>query len=691
MSMNGAKALLIFSVLIAAAGLLNAAGRDAPSAKDAVKAVASAPAQAGLASDQAVSARAAASQPAVPTTALPEKVRTILREAIDSYKFSDSREDTRQKQLQSLDALREAPWLDLDKVRWVRLRDANDANRSAVAMCLSEHETAVAVVLPDLSVRLVERNRFSKIEPVDYTALLAGFVKKLKERDPAGKRPWDFTFIEDFGAGGFPYHGGVFLLQHAYYAAWYGKSEEATLLVHEALSQRENAVEGLLNEGAWQLFLRGLNVLEEMRPRDEVLALWEQALKTYPTSRYEEQLQEYVALLRKQIVQDKELARWATDPNKLPLPRRVEYYVARWPDVHGVQFTQPGHCLCVGWGQGTKLSNAVVAIGRPAIPVLIEHLTDRRLTRSIGFYRNFVPSRTVLRVQDVAVQCIDKILDIQFYRESSTSSYFSTEKPEVREAVIAAIKEWWAKHGSESPVQGQLALLELGKIWERIDTLGKIEKLDPKAVDSIATLKRWTKGANAEDLIRIADALAPRGDFSLLPAMQEMLRRPRPPSECVWYILRHGVPDDFRFILAAGRKEIDAGVTLGSLCTWGAVVGAADSYQRPLMVPLLVDLLDRREMTGSRYMSGFKESMPFSAADTCIGALIRLTGHDEGYKLGDPAESRFAAIDRWAAWWEKDGKAEFIKKHPEVAAVYGMKPTPSTVSASRPASRPAEE
>jgi hypothetical protein len=82
--------------------------------------------------------------------------------------------------------------------------------------------------------------------------------------------------------------------------------------------------------------------------------------------------------------------------------------------------------------------------------------------------------------------------------------------------------------------------------------------------------------------------------------------------------------------------------------------------------------------------------MPFSAADTCIGALIQLTGHDEGYKPGDPAESRFAAIDRWAAWWEKEGKAEYIKKHPEVAIVYGRKPTLSTVSASRPASRPAE-
>jgi hypothetical protein len=55
-----------------------------------------------------------------------------------------------------------------------------------------------------------------------------------------------------------------------------------------------------------------------------------------------------------------------------------------------------------------------------------------------------------------------------------------------------------------------------------------------------------------------------------------------------------------------------------------------------------------------------------------MGTLIRLTGHNEGYRPGAPPEDRFASIDRWKAWWKKGGEAEYLKTHPEVRQVLGQ-------------------
>ena len=102
------------------------------------------------------------------------------------------------------------------------------------------------------------------------------------------------------------------------------------------------------------------------------------------------------------------------------------------------------------------------------------------------------------------------------------------------------------------------------------------------------------------------------------------------------------------------------------------MANALEATDKPLAVPLMVTFLGQREMTGSRFRSGFKRSMSFCAADTCMESLIRLTGHDEGYKGDDPPEQRFAVMDRWLAWWRKDGQAAYLAKHSEVAKVQGQ-------------------
>src|SRR5258705_1839161 len=99
-------------------------------------------------------------------------------------------------------------------------------------------------------------------------------------------------------------------------------------------------------------------------------------------------------------------------------------------------------------------------IGEPAIPALIELLKDRRPTRSVGYWRNFSPSRTVLRFQDAAIQILGELLPAAFYRPNSTSAYFSTDPLEVQERVIQSIKSWYEKSQGKSEVEKKWLAVE---------------------------------------------------------------------------------------------------------------------------------------------------------------------------------------------------------------------------------------
>src|SRR5439155_4348695 len=99
-------------------------------------------------------------------------------------------------------------------------------------------------------------------------------------------------------------------------------------------------------------------------------------------------------------------------------------------------------------------------IGEPAIPALIKLLADRRPTRSVGYWRNFAPSRTVLRFQDAAIQILDELLPAPFYRPNSTGAYFSTESSKVRRRVIRSIKSWYPSSLGKSEAEKKWLAVE---------------------------------------------------------------------------------------------------------------------------------------------------------------------------------------------------------------------------------------
>src|SRR5262249_26381791 len=162
-------------------------------------------------------------------------------------------------------------------------------------------------------------------------------------------------------------------------------------------------------------FARGVALLEQGAARAEVLAQWTDTLKAFGRSRYRDQLRDLVAELTKQVGEDRRLAATRVkDPAKLPPRERPAYYLAPFPHRHGrgPRASRPGHRTTLGMGAGTAWGAAGVRTGRHADPALIDHLPARPVTRSIGFRRDFEPHRVVLRVQDVAVQCIEEILQV---------------------------------------------------------------------------------------------------------------------------------------------------------------------------------------------------------------------------------------------------------------------------------------
>jgi hypothetical protein len=347
--------------------------------------------------------------------------------------------------MEGLDHLRHVAWPDFNKLERVHLYDLNDEKKFFNAWRLRGDQEELVLVMPTFLVTRMRRNSFSRVEVFDYADELNELVRLTRNAKTGGKRPFDSIIFSDHLGGGPPYDGGIY---HGCAAAFLGQEEIATALVHEALKSGDQ-FPLIYDSWAFHEFYRGVELLQNGAARRDVLASWEESLKLYPHSRYREQLLDYTATLREQTGQEKELLATAVDdPEELPIEERIAYYIARFPDVQGRQLTQPGHCLAVGHGpprkeSGTWLSDSVVEIGGRAVPVLIEHLIDRRLTRSVGFRRNFEPSRTVLRVQDVALQCIERILDVHIYSPSDSSSYLSTESPETRNQVIADIRAMW--------------------------------------------------------------------------------------------------------------------------------------------------------------------------------------------------------------------------------------------------------
>lgn len=83
----------------------------------------------------------------------------------------------------------------------------------------------------------------------------------------------------------------------------------------------------------------------------------------------------------------------------------------------------------------------IQALGREVIPVLIEHIDDDTLTRTLRYHRDYYFGHQIATVGDVAVEIIEGIASRTF-RVPQESHLYKT--PEEVEATQKLVREWWA-------------------------------------------------------------------------------------------------------------------------------------------------------------------------------------------------------------------------------------------------------
>ena len=140
----------------------------------------------------------------------------------------------------------------------------------------------------------------------------------------------------------------------------------------------------------------------------------------------------------------------------LPANQQITAWIDRLQEVAVPQDSQPGG---VDLAQAPEVQ-ALIRIGEPAIPALIdcfEH--DTRLTRSVHFWRDFRPSRTVLGVHEAALTAIMSILRTEFYSPGATGSNVTGGGKERRGKLAADLRAYWKRYGQSSFDERMMAVL----------------------------------------------------------------------------------------------------------------------------------------------------------------------------------------------------------------------------------------
>ena len=182
--------------------------------------------------------------------------------------------------------------------------------------------------------------------------------------------------------------------------------------------------------------------------RAKAAELFAEFARKYPSSRYGKESQELVTLLRKMVKEDKD---WK-EPNDITVlstDEQILYWVYKVRDITLRSPFNPSYTRFIDWeSRHRKPKHAgwkLLEIGKPAIPVLIKMLNDRRPTRTSGYHKFGYRSRTIQRYQDVALEILEKIFSNKFDKQRWGTTYFSDTSPEYRQKIIDEIKSYWEK------------------------------------------------------------------------------------------------------------------------------------------------------------------------------------------------------------------------------------------------------
>lgn len=436
--------------------------------------------------------------------------------------------------------------------------------------------------------------------------------------------------------------------------------------------RKEDGTQNMEAHDVWHSFCAATLAFQEGGSRNQFLAACKELLAKFPDNRYDEQLKSLIGPLEREAAKPR-----PTFLDKAPEQRTqeetIQYWIYELRDLAGHQCSSPGYPELFSWnGIRPTAADQLVALGPPAIPYLIEALEDDTPTRTIAFQRFFYPIHFILRRQDVAMKCLERIVGCQFYNEASTAIHLYSDTPERRASAIANVKAWWKKSKGTTQarmVRNQLALMDENaslRVYARIHALEVLAMLEgPEAVmeEGMRLLAEDKYGLNSP-VMEFLDHVDPGAPVRLV--FKRFWGNKTQDGDYT-YVLKYGDQKVYREIVKRlnATGSLDPGAWVASdQAEWAA------QYGQNWAIPIVAKVLDKTKMTGARYVNEKIGSQPFSNADEAAEIFQKLTGMDFGYRREGGEAERLAAINKARDWWEGKGRTllaeKIAKDHPPV-------------------------
>jgi HEAT repeat protein len=281
---------------------------------------------------------------------------------------------------------------------------------------------------------------------------------------------------------------------------------------------------------AWGVYESAIAALQESGDRPLAAKRFREVATKYAGTVYAANSQELADNLDKMIEEDRQ---WKEpkDISALTQPEKIGYHVYHLRDVVAHQWGQPGNCNVLSGLSFDKepqnSAKALLEIGEPAIPALLDLLDDQRPIRAVGYWRDFHPTRTVLRYQDAAIQVLNELLPGAPFRRRTTSSYLSAEDEDDRAKFVEGLRKAWARDKDKTPLERQ---------WSSVDELGihsaleVLEKLAEQPSEKERVLKKLREMFDKRHWVYqpcVAELMAKLGDTSKVQEVLDHLRQER--------------------------------------------------------------------------------------------------------------------------------------------------------------------
>lgn len=245
--------------------------------------------------------------------------------------------------------------------------------------------------------------------------------------------------------------------------------------------------------------------------RPELLKNWK-AIAGLSANKFSEEAREIVPILEKMVTEDEE---WK-EPSKeefagMKAAEKAQYWIYKLRDADTYQLNHPGygHVLRDRGREESNPARYLLKLGWDAIPVLIEHFYDPRLTRCVGYNRS---RGYVLRYGQCCQQIFETITGYRLHREP-VYTVREWKKP----GLIKKAQEWWDKlriEGAEKfyfdVLQADIAYKYEGDIEERLRMDLAIDWLLQKDRDKYMPKILGLAGENPKTKYKLLRVIGPK-------------------------------------------------------------------------------------------------------------------------------------------------------------------------------------